>query len=203
MERDRRQYEEAKAVFRRSGGLLRTKEAIRFGIHPRTLYGMRDAGVIEAVSRGVYRLTSMPQLGMPDIVAVALRASQGVICLISALSFHAVTTEIPHAVYLSILRDTRPPRLEYPPIRVFSFGKKVFSAGVETHTIDGVSVRIYSLEKTVADCFKFRNKIGLDVAIEALRDCRTRRDFSIDRLVEFASICRVSKVIKPYLEALF
>ena len=203
MKRHQHQFDKAKAIFRHSGGLLRTREAIGLGIHPRTLYAMRDAGILERVSRGHYRLAEMPQLGTPDLVTVALRVPQGVICLISALGFHEATTQIPHEVHLGLVRDSREPWLKYPPIRVFSFARKAFSTGIETHTIDGVPVRIYSLEKTVADCFKFRNKIGLDVAIEALKECRTRRHFSIDKLMEFARICRVSNVIRPYLEALF
>ena len=198
-----KQTEKAKTVFRRQGGLLRTRDAIELGIHPRTLYAMRDAGLLERMSRGLYRLVSIGPLGNPDLVAVARKADDAVICLISALAFREVTTQVPHEVQLAVRRDSWSPAFEYPPVRVFCFRGRAFSAGIETHTIDGVPVRIYSLEKTVADCFKFRNKIGLDVAIEALKECRTRRDFSIDKLMEFARICRVSNVIRPYLEALF
>ena len=203
VKRHQSQFDKAEAIFRHADGLLRTGDVMRLGIHPRTLYAMRDAGVLEQVSRGHYRLAEMPQLEIQDLVTVALRVQRGVICLISALAFHEATTQIPHEVHLGLVQDSRQPWLKYPPIRVFSFAPKAFSAGIETHIIDGVPVRIYCLEKTVADCFKFRNKIGLDVAIEALKECRTRKDFSIDRLMEFARICRVSNVIRPYLEALF
>ncbi len=196
-------FQRAKDVFRHSGGTLRTKDAVRSGIQPRTLYAMRDAGVVEPIARGLYRLTNEPPPGNPDFVTVTLKIPGGVICLISALTFFEVTTQVPHEVHVARIKGAEPPRLVHPSVRVFWFSRSAFSAGIETHTIDGAPVRIYCLEKTVADCFKFRNKIGLDVAVEALKECRTRRDFSIDKLMEFARICRVSNVIRPYLEALF
>ncbi|HUT03246.1 MAG TPA: type IV toxin-antitoxin system AbiEi family antitoxin domain-containing protein [bacterium] len=203
MTKTRNAFQKAKDIFCHSGGILRTKDALKTGIQPRTLYAMRDAGLVEKVSRGLYRLPNIPPIGNPDLVTVALRIPEAVICLISALTFFEVTTQVPHEVHIARIKGAEPPRLVHPPVRVFWFSRKAFSAGIETHPIDGVPVRIYCLEKTVADCFKFRNKIGLDVVIEALKECRTRRDFSIDKLMEFARICRVSNVIRPYLEALF
>lgn len=123
------------------------------------------------------------------------------ICLISALSFHEITTQIPHEVYVALERGARAPRLDYPPLRVFRFTGKAFTEGVEDHEIDGVSARIYSPEKTLADCFKYRNKIGLDTALEALRLYRQRKPIKVEALIEFARICRVEKVMRPYLEA--
>jgi predicted transcriptional regulator of viral defense system len=137
--------------------------------HPRTLYAMRDSGFLEQIARGLYRLADMPALGNPDLVSVALKVQGGVICLISALAFHEVTTQIPHEVYVALKRGVRTPRLGYPPLRIFRFSGKAFTEGVEAHEIDGVSVRIYSPEKTLADCFKYRNKIGMDTALEALQ----------------------------------
>ncbi len=194
--------EKAKKVFRRHGGVLRTSEAIRFGIHPRTLYAMRDAGVLECLSRGLYRLSDLPPLGSPDLVAVALKVPAGVICLISALAYHELTTQIPHEVYLALPRGAEPPRLDYPPIRIFWFTGKAFAEGIDTHEVDGVSVRIYGVEKTLADCFKYRNKIGLDTAVEALRRYVSSRRVDVDKLMGYARICRVEKVMRPYLEAL-
>ena len=126
---------------------------------------------------------------------------QSVICLISALAFHELTTQIPHEVHLALTRTSREPVLEYPPIRIYRFSKESFAAGIEIHFIDDVSVRIYSAEKTLADCFKFRNKIGLDVALESLRMYRARRRPELQKVLEFARICRVEKVVRPYLEA--
>ena len=195
-------FTKAKAIFRKHGGLLRTKEIIALGVQPRTLYAMRDAGELERVSRGLYRLADLPPLGNPDLVTIALRAPQGVICLISALAFHEITTQVPHQVYLALEQKARKPRIDHPPIRVVWLGGKVFTKGVETHTIDGVPVNIYCPEKTVADCFKFRNKIGTNVAIEALRLCRQRKRSSVETLLKYARICRVEKIMKPYLEAM-
>ena len=194
--------EAAKRVFHRHGGVLRTSEAIRLGIHPRTLYAMRDGGILEWLSRGLYRLADLPPLGNPDLVAVALKVPRGVICLISALAYHELTTQIPHEVYLALPRGGEPPRLEYPPVRVFWFTGEAFTAGIDTHPLDGVPTRIYSAEKTLADCFKYRNKIGLDTAVEALRLYRRQRRIKVDELMRFARICRVEKVMRPYLEAL-
>lgn len=195
-------FDRATTVFKKHGGVLRTGEAIRSGIHPDTLYSMRDRGILEKVSRGVYRITDSVPLSNPDLVSVAKRIPRGVICLISALSFHDITTLIPHEIYVALERGTDEPRLKYPPIRTFRFSGESYSKGIETHNIDNVSIKVYSLEKTLADCFKFRNKIGLDSAIEALKLYREHHSFKVDILMQFASICRVDKIMRPYLEAL-
>ena len=195
-------FERAIKVFRRHGGVLRTSEAIRLGIHPRTLYAMRDAGVLECLSRGLYRIADLPHLSNPDLVAVALKVPTGVICLISALAYHELTTQIPHEVYLALPRGAEPPRLDHPPIRIFWFTGKAFAEGIDTHEVDGVPVRIYGVEKTLTDCFKYRNKIGLDTAVEALKAYVSGRRIDIDKLMVYARICRVEKVMRPYLEAL-
>ncbi len=196
------QRENAREIFRDHGGLLRTKDAIRLGIHPRTLYGMRDAGELEQISRGYYRMASLPQVGNPDLVATALAVPKGVICLISALSYHGIGTQIPHTVDIAIEKDTKRPRIDYPPIRTFWFSGSAFTEGVQVHDIDGVPVRIYSPAKTVADCFKCRNKVGLDVTLEALREVRRNRLATVDELFQMATVCRVANVMRPYLEAL-
>ena len=199
---ERDKLEQALAIFQRHGGTLRTSEAIRAGIYPRTLYQMRDQGLIEAIARGLYRLSDMPPLGNPDLVAVALKVPRGVICLISALSFHDMTTQVPHVVHIALVPGTEPPRLGHPPVQISWFSGKVFAEGIETHDIDDVPVRIYSPEKTLADCFKHRNKIGIDVAVEALKLYRKRKPLRTDELVRYAKICRVEKVMRPYLEAI-
>ncbi len=193
--------DKARTIFEAAGGTLRTREALAAGIHPRTLYGMRDAGDLEQLARGVYRLAGMPPMSDPDLPTIAKRVPRGVVCLVSALAFHELTTQIPHAVHLALPRNMRTPRLSYPPIQVYRFSGEAFAAGVEEHAIEGVTVRVYDAEKTLADCFKYRNKIGLDVAIEGLGAYRRRRGAKLQKVLEYARVCRVEAVVRPYLEA--
>lgn len=189
-------------VFKRQGGMLRTKAAIDAGIHTETLYAMRDAGVIEKLNWGLYRLTELPPLSEPDLINVTLRIPNGVICLISALAFHRMTSQIPHEIYYALPRGTNRPRIDYPPVRIFRFIPGVFEAGMETHTVDHTPLRVYSMEKTIADCFKYRYKIGLEIAIEALRNYQQKGRVRTSELLRYARICRVEKVMRPYMEAL-
>jgi predicted transcriptional regulator of viral defense system len=184
------------------GGMIRTTEAIRQGVHPRTLYQLRESGTLERLSRGVYRISERKPLSEPDLVTVSIRVPKGIICLVSALAFHGITTQIPHSISLALEKGAESPRIDYPPIIVYRFSRTTLAAGIEEHEIDGVKVRVYSAEKTIADCFKFRNKIGTDIVLEALRLYRSRKKFSLQRLLEYARICRVEKVMSPYLEAL-
>ena len=195
---------EQKAIelFREQGGTLRTSEALRLGIHPRTLYALRDTRVLEQICRGLYRLAEMPPFAHPDLVTVSLKVPQAVICLLSALAFHELTTQIPHAVHIALESKAETPRIDYPPLRVFWFSGPAWSEGIESHTLDDVSVRMYSPAKSVADVFKYRNKIGLDVALEALRLYRRDAAFDVGELMGYARVCRVENVIRPYLEAL-
>ena len=195
-------FETAIGLFKQHGGILRTAQALRAGIHPGTLYGLRDSGVLEVISRGVYHLVDGSPLGNPDLVTVATRVPGGVICLISALAFHQLTTQIPHAVHVALPRGAEEPRVSHPPIRTYRLTGEAYTEGVEPHILDGVTVRIYSPEKTLADCFKFRNKVGLDTVVEAIRFYRERKPVQVDELMRFAAICRVKKIIRPYLEAL-
>ena len=199
-------YIKAKEIFKTAGGILKTTQARRLGIHTRTLYAMRDAGIIEKVSRGVYRLADLPPLSNPDLATVAMRSPKGVICLISALSFHEITTQIPHEVYLAIPRTknnvSQAPRIDFPPVRTFHFMGKSFTEGIQEHMIDNVPVKIYNQEKTIADCFKYRNKIGLETTLEALKFYRRKREFNVNKIMYYAEICRVKRIMKPYLEAL-
>jgi predicted transcriptional regulator of viral defense system len=198
----RKSIQNAITIFRQHGGTLRTAEALRLGIHPRTLYAMRDSGVLERLSRGLYRPAELPPLSNPDLVTVALKVPQAVVCLVSALAFHELTTQIPHVVDIALHNQAKHPRLDYPPLRVFWFSGPAWSEGVETHLIDDVPVRIYAPEKSVADAFKFRRKVGLDVALEALKFYRQHQDFDVSRLLHYARVCRVEKVMRPYLEVL-
>jgi len=195
-------FDRAVDIFKKHGGILRTAQALRAGIHPGTLYAMRDSGALEVISRGVYRLANSLPLGNPDLVTVTTRVPGGVICLISALAFYELTTQIPHEVHVALLRGAEEPRLDHPPIKTYRFTGEAFTEGVEAHELDGVSVRIYSPEKTLADCFKFRNQVGLDTVMEAVRFYRERRSIKVDDLMRYAGICRVKKIIRPYLEAI-
>jgi predicted transcriptional regulator of viral defense system len=195
-------FDKAVGIFSRHNGMLRTAQALCEGVHPGTLYAMRDSGMLEVVSRGVYRLAGREPFENPDLTTVAIRVPGSVICLISALAFHEITTQIPHEVHVALPRGAERPRIDHPPIKTYRFTGEAFTEGVEIHEIDGVGVRIYNLEKTLTDCFKFRNKIGLDTVVEAIRFYRERKNIKVDDLMYYASICRVKKTIRPYLEAI-
>jgi predicted transcriptional regulator of viral defense system len=191
----------AEDIFRKHGGQLRMSEALEHGITRYMLYSLRDKGVLDQVSRGIYRLVELPPISNPDLVTVSLRFPNAVVCLVSALSFHGITTQIPHEVSIAVPRDSRMPSLDYPPIQAYRFSDQPYRSGIESHQIDGASVKIYNPEKTLADCFKYRNKIGMDVVLEALKLYKTRKTFNLRELLKYSQICRVEKVISPYLEA--
>ena len=194
--------ERAIETMRKQGGIIRTSWAIKNGIHPRTLYALRNEGKIKGISRGVYRLAELPQISNPDLVIAASRIPHGVICLVSALAFHELTTQIPHQVSIALKYGAEHPRIDYPPISVHRFSGKAFQSGVEEHNIDGVKVHIYNPAKTIADCFKFRNKIGMDIVLEALKLYKERKKFNVDELLKYGKVCRMEKVMSPYIEAL-
>jgi len=195
-------FQAAISIFKQKGGVLKTSEILKAGIHPSTLYSLFENGKLERISWGIYRPTDSPPLSNPDLILVAKRIPKGVICLLSALSFHDITTHIPHEIHVALSFGAEQPRLEYPPIRTFRFSNRAFTEGIQIHVIDRAKIQVYSPEKTLADCFKFRNTIGLDTAIEALKLYRDRRDMKIDEIMHFAKICRVTKIMRPYLEAL-
>jgi len=177
-------------------------QALRAGIHPRDLYALRDAGVLDAVSRGVYRLAEMPPLAEPDLVAVAARVPRAVIAVVSALHFHGLTNEIPHAVSIALPKGAARPRLTWPPLHVYWFSGALYTAGIETHLRDGVAVRVYSAARTVADCFRLRNRLGIEMAMEALRAGLEERAFTPAEVLKAARTCRVAGTVRPYLEAI-
>jgi len=162
---------------------------------------MVDAGVLVRISRGVYQLAEISPTSDPDLAVVAVKAPTAVVCLISALAFHGLTTQIPHRVDLALPPGARTPKLDHPPVQVYRFGGRSMTEGVEEHDLGGTTVRIFSPPKSVADCFKFRNKIGLDVAVEALRMCLRERRASAADIMRYAEIDRVTKVLRPYIEA--
>jgi predicted transcriptional regulator of viral defense system len=190
------------ALFKNKGGLLRTSEALDHGIHRRTLYGLRDEGILVAVSRGLYQLAEMEVPPEINLAEVAKRVPKGVICLVSALAFHELTTQIPHYVWLAVERKARKPRIEYPPVRVFHFSGKAFTSGIESRRILHQTVRIYNAPKTIIDCFRWRKAVGLDVAIEATREYLKLPDSSPSTLIQYAKVCGMEKRVTPYLEAM-
>ena len=196
-----KQAEFARNQFREHGGVLRTRDALNLGIHPRTLYELRDAGELECLSRGLYRLITAEQLEAPDLVTVAHKIPQGVICLISALHFHNITTQIPHVVSVAVKRGSEKPRLRYPPMNIYFFSGDAFSEGVQTTEIDGAILQVYNPEKTLADLFKFRDKVGMDTIREAMDMYKTQFKPKPRELLKFAKICRVEKHMRSYLEA--
>lgn len=193
---------EARGIIKKSGGILSMSEAIKLGIHRRELYQLRDQGDLEVVSRGLYRLADMPDPSLPDFIPVSKKIPNGVICLISALAFHEITTQIPHFVYVALPSQTHKPVISYPPMRFFWYNEKLLKTGVEEHLIDGCPIRIFNVEKTLVDCVKFRNKIGMDVVLEALKMYWRRGKTNLDLLFEYAKIYRIEKILKPIMETI-
>jgi predicted transcriptional regulator of viral defense system len=189
-------------AFARAHGVLRPRDLQAAGFRREALRRLCRSGQIHRIGRGLYMLPDAEVTEHHSLVEAAKRVPHGVVCLLSALQFHRMTTQAPFEVWLAIDRRARPPRPDVLPLRIVRFSGESLHAGVEEHCLEGVPVRIYSTAKTVADCFKYRNKIGLDVALEALRDYLRQRRGTIDELWECAEICRVARVVRPYLEAL-
>lgn len=184
-------------------GILRAKELAEYDIAPEYLNQLADEGVIERVARGVYASTDYEATEHFDLVIVQKRVPHGVFCLLTALQFHELTTQLPSDVYVAIERGRRKPKLDWPPLNVFHISESQFDAGIEEHELeDGPSLRVYSPARTVADCFKFRNRIGLDVAIEALHDCWNQEKATVDEIMKYAEVCRVKSIVRPYLQAI-
>ena len=181
---------------------MRASAARKMGVPNHVIYEMASAGELIREGQGIYRLKGSEPLSAPDLVLVSLRVPRAVICLVSALYHHDLTTQIPHRVYLALPREVKTPKIKYPPVWVFHYSEESYKYGVDEYMIDGVKVRMYSREKTVADCFKFRSKVGADVALEALKDYLQQPKPNISLLMKYAKINRVEKVMNPYLEAL-
>ena len=195
-------FREAENIFQEHGGILRSGQATHLGISTKTITEMCNIGVLERLGRGLYRLTALPPLRYPNLVQVAIRVPKSVVCLLSALAFHNLTTEIPHKVHIALPQSTRQPRFTYPPLDVVWLSKAPYEAGIEKHQLDGIIVPIYSAPKTVADCFKFRNKIGKNIAIEALKEYAKLPKADFDELLYYARINRVETILRPYLETI-
>ena len=190
-----------KKIFADHNGILRASKAIELGVPKHVLYEMAKTGELVREAQGICRLSESDPLGNPDLVQISLRVPRAVFCLISALYFHELTTQVPHFVYFALPRDVKTPKIQYPPIRVFHYSEESYQAGIVEHELDGVKVRIYDREKTIADCFKFRQKVGMDVAIEAVKDYLRQPHPNVSLLMEYARVNRVENTMRPYLEA--
>jgi len=188
--------------FRKHGGIIRFSAILKSGFHPDSLVTLKKGKKVEKIGRGLYRLTNYIPGSHPDLVTASLQSPRGVICLLSALAFHEATSEIPKYVDIAIPRNTHANRIKYPPVRFYQFASEAWRTGIEEHKIEGCKIRVYSLSKTVADCFKFRNKIGMDVARDALKVAVTEKNIKPKDIMQFAKICRVDGIIKPILEAM-
>ena len=186
----------------RKSGVLRPKDLDAYDIPRRYLSRLYQNGLLERVGRGLYVAGDVEPTQNHTIVQVGKRVPNGVICLLSALQFHELTSQLPFEVWIAIDRTARRPKEPELPIRIVRFSGAALTQGVEKHQMEGVTIQVYNLAKTVADCFKYRNKIGLDVALEALRECRRERRCTSEDLWHYAKICRVANVMRPYLEAI-
>ncbi len=182
--------------------IFRVKDLMGLGIHPEHLRRLLSKGLVERTSRGVYRLARAGGTEHTGLAEVVKRVPHGVVCLLSALGYHKIGTQIPADVWLAVERKSALPTSMNPRLRVVRLSGASFTEGIEEHGIDGVKVRVYNPAKTIADCFKFRNKVGMDVAMEALRECWRGKRATMDQLWRCAKVCRVEKVMRPYLEAI-
>lgn len=185
----------------RQKGMLRPGDLHEVGAARIVLTRLTASGQLEKVGRGLYRLPGINASEHETLATVATRVPQAVFCLLTALQFHDLTTQLPRQVWIAMPRGSHVPKIDYPSVKMVQFTGQAYEGGIEVFERDQVSLRVYSVAKTVADCFKHRNKIGLDVALEALRDARSQKKASADELWRFAKICCVANVMRPYLEA--
>ncbi|MRR56030.1 MAG: transcriptional regulator [Deltaproteobacteria bacterium] len=183
-------------------GLIRPRDLDAYGIPREYLRRLCNKGVLERQARGIYTLRGAEMTEHHSLVQACKRVPKGVVCLLSALRFHSLTTQAPFEIWMAIDRKARLPKVEGVPLRLVRFSGEALTEGIERHRIEGVDVSVYCPAKTVADCFKYRNKIGLDVALEALREYRRERRCTMDDLWRYAKVCRVANIMRPYLEAL-
>jgi len=186
----------------RRSGVLRARDLDAMGIPRVVLSRLCRRGLLVRTGRGLYVPSDIEPSENHSLAGAQKKVPRGVVCLLSALRFHDLTTQVPFEVWMAIHPKARKPRVDHPPVRIVRFSGEALTFGVEEHRVEGVPVRVTSLAKTVADCFKYRNKIGLDVAIEALRDFRLSRAGTMDELWRAAEVCRVLNVMRPYVDAI-
>lgn len=182
-------------------GMVTAGDLEKMGVYRNLIYEMCNDGLLVRQSRGLYSATDTQLSEHLSLIEISKKSPNSVICLVSALSFHGITTQMAHEVWIAVKRGSWIPKYDNPPVNVTVISGDAFDFGVEKHKVSGVEIKIYSIAKTVADCFKFRNKIGLDVAIEALKETLRSRKATVDEIMEAAQICRISSVIRPYIEA--
>lgn len=188
--------------FKSHAGVVRFADILKAGFHPDSLISLEKEKKVEKIARGLYRLSRYTLGPHPDLVAASLQAPKGVICLLSALAFYEAIDEIPKEITLAIPQKAHANRIKYPPARFYRFAPDAWKAGIEKREIKGYEIRIYNLAKTIADCFKFRNRIGINIAREALKFAVTEKNIKPKEIMQYAKICRVDKIIKPILEAI-
>ena len=189
------------ALATQQGGYIRMADAVKAGVSRRSFYKLIEDGYLERESRGLYRLTAHPINPFPDLAAVVLRCPKAVIALVSALSFHDITTHIPHSVQVFLPHGIKAPRIEWPQIECHYIADRIHSLGIDIHEMDGVKIPVYSIEKTIVDCFRFRAQVGFDVPVEALKTACSEGRISIAKLGSFARTCRIHTLMAPYIEA--
>ena len=186
----------------RQKGLLRTSDLDAIQTPRAVLSRLVASGELDRAGRGLYRLPNNEPSESESLATVAIKAPQAVFCLLTALQFHELTTQLPRQVWIAMPQGSHVPKIDYPPLKMVQFSGNAYTAGINVVERDGVKLRVYSVAKTVADCFKHRNKIGLDVALEALKDARAGNKAKVDDLWHYAKICRVANVMRPYLESI-
>lgn len=194
-------YKKVVNLFKKNG-VLRPRDLKNIGVSAVYLNKLFRDGLLERPSRGIYSLKDASVNEHQTLIEVSKRIPHGIVCLLSALQFHNITTQLPFEVWLAIDIKARNPSGDLPPIRICRFSKPALIYGVEKHKTNGTTIKVYSPAKTVADCFKYRNKIGIDVAIEALRAVWSKKKASMEELHKAAKVCRVANVMRPYLESI-
>ena len=183
-------------------GIVRSRDIEAIGFPRQYLVRLHRQGKLNRPARGIYTLPDADVTEHHSYAEVTKRVPQATVCLLSALVFHEITTQSPASVWIALSKGARAPALASPSLRIVRLSGPSLTEGIDKHQVEGVTVRVYSAAKTVADCFKFRNKIGLDIAIEALKDCLHQKKASVNEIYHYAKVCRVSNVIRPYMEAL-
>ncbi len=193
--------EAAISLFKKAGGILSMSEALSHGIHRSVLYALRDEGALEVLGRGIYRLKT-EETPFSDFIMVSKKIPKAVICLTSALSFHGITTQIPQQIHIAIPPKSHKPLIAYPPLRCFWYSKHLLETGIIGHKMNGYSVKIFDMEKTLIDCLKFRNKIGIDIVLEALKMYWQRKDANLKKLLNYAALFHMENILKPIIEVI-
>ncbi len=194
--------QKAIAYFKKAAGVIRTSQATKQGIRPEVLYKLRDKGILEAMGRGFFKLSDQAVGADPELLFITTKHKNAVLCLISALFVHRLTTQIPRQAYIAMPKGSHAPKISKQKVQFFIMSPDHYKLGIQELEIDGQKLKVYDAEKTIVDCFKFRNKIGIDLAVEALKQWSKTKGKNLKKLLLYAEACRVGKIISPYLEAM-